>query len=39
VPTIKLLRRAELEFIDACNWYEEQQKGLSKYLRKSSKGF
>jgi plasmid stabilization system protein ParE len=38
VPTIKLLKRAELELIDACEWYEEQQKGLSKFLRKEIKG-
>jgi len=33
VPTIKLLKRAELELIDACEWYEKQQKGLSAKLR------
>lgn len=38
MPIIKLLKRAELELIDACDWYEEQQKGLSKYLRKEIKG-
>ncbi|MFS2188783.1 hypothetical protein ACCC92_19030 [Mucilaginibacter sp. Mucisp84] len=38
MPTIKLLRRAELELTDACDWYEEQQKGLSKHLRKELKG-
>jgi plasmid stabilization system protein ParE len=37
VPTIKLLRRAELELIDACEWYEKQQKGLSKYFIKEIK--
>jgi hypothetical protein len=34
VPTIKLLRRAELELIEACEWYEKRQKGLSARLRK-----
>jgi len=34
VPTIKLLKRAELELIDACDWYEKQQKGLSINFRK-----
>jgi mRNA-degrading endonuclease RelE of RelBE toxin-antitoxin system len=34
VPTIKLLKRAELELFDACEWYEKQQKGLSARLRK-----
>ncbi|HAL82546.1 MAG TPA: hypothetical protein DCO83_10175 [Mucilaginibacter sp.] len=29
MPTIELLRRAELELVDACDWYEKQQKGLS----------
>jgi len=33
VPTIKLLKRAELEIIDACEWYEKQQKGLSAKFR------
>ncbi|MDR3696036.1 type II toxin-antitoxin system RelE/ParE family toxin [Mucilaginibacter sp.] len=33
MPTIKLLRRAELELIDACEWYEKQRKGLSAKLR------
>jgi plasmid stabilization system protein ParE len=37
VPTIKLLKRAELELIDACDWYEKQQKGLSTNLRKEVK--
>ena len=31
--TVKLLKRAELELIDACDWYEKQQKGLSLKLR------
>jgi len=34
VPSIKLLRRAELELFEACEWYERQQKGLSLDLRK-----
>jgi hypothetical protein len=33
VHTIKLLKRAELELIDACEWYEKQQMGLSIKLR------
>jgi hypothetical protein len=33
VPTIKLLKRAELELADACEWYEKQQKGLSLGFR------
>jgi len=33
VPTIKLLKRAELEVKDACEWYEKQQKGLSLRFR------
>ena len=37
MPTIKLLKRAELELIDACKWYEEQQKGLSVPLRSEVK--
>jgi hypothetical protein len=37
VPTIKLLKRAELELVDACEWYEKQQKGLSTYFRREIK--
>jgi len=37
VPTIKLLKRAELELIDACEWYEKQQKGLPIYFRREIK--
>jgi len=37
VPSIKLLKRAELELIEACQWYEDQQKGLSINLRKEIK--
>jgi hypothetical protein len=37
VPTIKLLKRAEHELIDACDWYEKQQKGLSGKLRREVK--
>lgn len=37
MPTIKLLKRAELELKEACEWYEKQQKGLSLYLRKDVK--
>jgi len=33
VPTIKLLKRAELELFDACDWYEKRQKGLSARFR------
>ncbi|MES2276966.1 MAG: type II toxin-antitoxin system RelE/ParE family toxin [Bacteroidota bacterium] len=33
MPTIKFLKRAELELFDACDWYEEQQKGLSLKFR------
>lgn len=33
MPTIKLLKRAELELNDACDWYEKQQKGLSLRFR------
>lgn len=32
--SIKLLRRAELELFDACEWYEKQQKGLSRRFQK-----
>jgi len=35
VPIIKLLKRAEIELTDACDWYEEQQKGLSLKFRKA----
>lgn len=38
MPTVKLLKRAELELIDACDWYEKQQKGLSLKLRVEVKG-
>jgi hypothetical protein len=38
VPTVKLLKRAELELIDACDWYEKQLKGLSLKLRVEVKG-
>ncbi|GAB2978863.1 hypothetical protein GCM10027049_13090 [Mucilaginibacter puniceus] len=34
MPTIKLLKRAEIELTDACDWYEKQQKGLSSIFRK-----
>lgn len=27
---IRLLKEAELDVIDACNWYEDKQKGLGK---------
>ncbi|SDF60136.1 hypothetical protein SAMN05216464_12153 [Mucilaginibacter pineti] len=37
MATIKLLKRAELELIDACDWYEKQQKGLSGYFRRMIK--
>lgn len=37
MPTIKLLKRAELELTDACEWYEKQQKGLSLRFRKEIK--
>ena len=33
MPTIKLLKRAEIEVKEACEWYEDKQKGLSKYFR------
>lgn len=37
VPTVKLLEQAEFEVKDACDWYEEQQKGLSLKFRRSLK--
>lgn len=37
MPTIKLLKRAELELFDACEWYEKQQKGLSLRFGKELK--
>jgi plasmid stabilization system protein ParE len=37
VPIIKLLKRAELELIDGCEWYEKQQKGLSLRFRSAIK--
>ncbi|WP_295717183.1 type II toxin-antitoxin system RelE/ParE family toxin [Mucilaginibacter sp.] len=37
MPTIKLLKRAELELIDACEWYEKQQRGLSANFRREVK--
>ena len=37
MPIIKLLKRAELELVDACDWYEKQQKGLSFRLRQEIK--
>jgi plasmid stabilization system protein ParE len=37
VPTVKFLRRAELELINACSWYEKQQKGLFAKLRREIK--
>jgi plasmid stabilization system protein ParE len=37
VPIIKLLKRAEIELTEACDWYESRQKGLSKNLRKEVK--
>jgi hypothetical protein len=33
VRTVKLLKRAEIELMEACDWYEHQQKGLSVRLR------
>jgi hypothetical protein len=33
MPSIKLLKRAEIELFDSCEWYEKQQKGLSMYFR------
>jgi hypothetical protein len=33
VPIIKLLKRAEIELTEACEWYESQQKGLSAKFR------
>jgi plasmid stabilization system protein ParE len=35
VPLIIILRRAELELIDAMQWYEEQQQGLSSIFSKA----
>lgn len=35
MPSIKLLKRAELELFDACKWYEKRQKGLSQPFRKA----
>lgn len=37
MPIVKLLKRAELELIDSCDWYEKQQKGLSLRFRKEIK--
>jgi mRNA-degrading endonuclease RelE of RelBE toxin-antitoxin system len=37
VPSIKLLKRAEIELTEACKWYEKQQKGLSRRLRAAVK--
>ncbi len=34
MPSIKLLRRAELELFDACEWYEKKLTGLSLDFRK-----
>jgi hypothetical protein len=39
VYTVKLLKRAELELIEACDWYEKQKKGLSSSLRKEVSHF
>ena len=33
MPTVKLLKRAELELTEACDWYEMQKQGLSVSLR------
>lgn len=38
MPSIKLLKRAEVELIEACEWYEKQQVGLSLKFRKAVKG-
>lgn len=35
MPLIKLLKRAETELFDACEWYEKQQKGLSLKFRQA----
>lgn len=34
MPSIKLLKRAENELFEACEWYEKRQKGLSLVFRK-----
>jgi predicted HicB family RNase H-like nuclease len=34
VFTVKLLKEAELDVADACDWYEKQQKGLAKRFLK-----
>lgn len=38
MPTIKLIRRAETELKEACEWYEKRQKGLSLNLRNEVRG-
>jgi plasmid stabilization system protein ParE len=35
VPSIIILRRAEVELFDACTWYESQQSDLSVRFRKA----
>ena len=37
MPSIKLLKRAEIELFEACEWYEKQQKGLSLRFRQAVK--
>jgi plasmid stabilization system protein ParE len=37
VPSIKLLKRAEIELFEASEWYEKQQKGLSLRFRQAVK--
>jgi plasmid stabilization system protein ParE len=37
VPTIKLLKRAENELLEACKWYEDQQAGLLLRFRQEIK--
>lgn len=34
MPSVKLLRRAELEIFEACEWYEKKRRGLSAHLLK-----
>ena len=34
MPSVIILRRAEVELTDACNWYEQKQAGLSMKLRR-----
>lgn len=33
MPSVVILRRAEVELMEACEWYEEQQLGLSLKFR------